>query len=102
MRQQEVGCFRAFIQREDCNHRLARATRFQSLYKGLRLALGHRRIDRRRRYLHTGSGSCQRHRPNDRPDQRAIIRCSVDSHGETYACPRRATRTGPIRAQALS
>jgi hypothetical protein len=30
------------------------------------------------------------------------MRCSVDSHGETYACTRRATRTGPIRAQALS
>ena len=25
MRQQEVGCFGAFIQREDCNDRLARA-----------------------------------------------------------------------------
>jgi hypothetical protein len=33
MRQQEVGCFGAFIQREDCDQRLARATRFQSLSK---------------------------------------------------------------------
>jgi hypothetical protein len=33
---------------------------------GLKTALATRRIDRRWRYLHIGSGSCQRHRPNDR------------------------------------
>ena len=55
MRQQEVGCLSDFIQGEDCDHRLARATRLQSLYEGLRLAFGHRCIDRRRRHRHTGS-----------------------------------------------
>ena len=77
-------------------------SRTSMLQRSWRLALGHRRIDRRRRYLHTGSGSCQRYRPNDRPGQRAIVRFSVDSDGATYPCPHRATRTGPIRAQALS
>ncbi len=95
MRQQEVGCLGAFIQGEDCDHRLARATRLQSLYEGLRLASAIAAL--------TGVGAtgtpapqpASANRPNDRPSQRVIIRCSVESHGETYACPRRATRTGP-------
>ena len=61
MRQQEVGHLGAFVQRDDCDHRLAGAARFQSLDEGLRLALGHRCIDWRRGHLHTGSGSCPRH-----------------------------------------
>ena len=44
MRQQEVGHFRAFVERHDCDDRLAGAVRFQSVDERLRLAFGERRI----------------------------------------------------------
>jgi len=70
MRQQQIGGFRAFVQRKHRDHGPARAPRLHGLDEGVLLALAQARIGGRRGQRNLGAAARKTHHCNTDPDQR--------------------------------